>query len=413
MLINVIIIILSIIICISGVTIIHLNGKLVDQQRLQKDNISLTDEVNDLKLKEQRYMLQNEILENRLQEYENIVEKMESILSNNFSNLSNKTLNEQTNSFLQRLEILFEQINQKHQQQTGDFNKMITPVLQSIEQFQTQTKNLENERSRSHHTLNISIENMNKLCSSIKEQMNLLTQSGKMAGKWGEIQLKRLLELSGLLKHCDFLEQCTITDEEGGVVRPDILINLPDNTYITIDAKTPLASYIKYRGAQGDERSKYKKEYFKALKTHISTLGSKKYWNQFTSSPTMVIMFLPGEEFWSVALEEDPEIMEYAYNVNVVVTTPLTLIPLLRIMSLLWSRYKISEEAEELRSKSLAIYEYFLELYQLHNDMGKQIDNLSKSYNRINFLQEDMSNTITSFQEKYFPSLSIFKKKYQ
>lgn len=387
------------------------NNKLTEENiQLKETNAHLSEEIYNLKFNTQELILQQKMNQNQLKEYENIVVKMETICNGNFANLSNKALNEQTNSFLKRIEILFEQVNQKHKQQTGDFNKILEPVLQSLEQFKRQTTNLENERLQSHQHLAVSIENMNKLCIHLKEQMKLLTNSSKMSGKWGEIQLKRLLEISGLLKHCDFLEQCSL-DQDGVLIRPDILVNLPDHTYITIDAKTPLSSYVKYKESKGEEESKkFKKEYLKGIKAHISSLGSKKYWAQFTTSPTMVIMFLPGEDFWSVALDEDPEVMEYAYNLNVVVTTPLTLIPLLRIISLLWSRYKLTEDAEDLRVKSMAICEHFLALHDLHRDMGKQIENISNSYNQINFIQQNMSHTIVSFRDKYFPSLVIFKK---
>lgn len=392
-------------ILISGVCFISLALFLTRKNKALKVKINeLTEENFNKTILEHELRIRNEFLEKEL-----FQKNSKDEILNAFDNLSHKTLNEQTNSFLQRLDIIFDQMNQKYRIQTQEFSKVVEPVLKSIEHFKEQNINMEQERAKSHFLLHNSIGKMNDICLKLREQMNLLTSSGKMSGQWGELQLRRLLEMTGLIPYCDFLEQYHMVNEET-LLRPDVLINLPNNIFITIDAKTSLSSYIKYQKSIIEEdQKKYKKEYYKSIKNHINSLGSKKYWSQFTSSPEMVIMFLPGEDFWRLAVNEDEEIIEYAYNMNVIVTTPLTLIPLLKIIAILWSKFKISMESELLRQDSLDLCEKFIKISDLLSNMTRPLEVINQNFKKLDILQNNMKNNLENFTSKYFPLLTIKK----
>jgi DNA recombination protein RmuC len=147
----------------------------------------------------------------------------------------------------------------------------------------------------------------------------------------------------------------------------------------------------------------------KNIKAHITSLGSKKYWSQFKNSPEMVIMFLPGENFWQTALEEDGDIIEYAYNMNVVVATPLTLIPLLRIIASIWSKFQISQDSEDLRKRCIFLYETLVKLSNSIYDFGRNLDASQKTYNKILALERDVKQPLEKFRELYFPLLAPLK----
>ena len=345
----------------------------------------------------------------RLQDCEKLIENTNKVFTEQFTHIAHKTLNEQSDGFFKKIEFFFQQINHKQQDNTKDFNKLLEPLVQSLKEFQNRNLIVEKERIVSNESIKESLKSLTAAYMSLKETTALLTSSHKTAGQWGEIQLTRLLEYTGLLKYCEFKEQVHLETEEG-ILKPDVVVYLPDNITIAIDAKTSLISYSKVKNSQNNEdRKKYQKEYYKSIKTHISSLGSKKYWSQFKTSPEMVIMFLPGEGFWQLALEEDEEIMEYAYNMNVVVTTPLTLIPLLRIIASIWGKFQISQESEELRKKSIFLYDTLVKLTNLIYDLGKSLESQQKIYNKILSLERDTKQTLENFREVYFPLSNAIK----
>lgn len=372
-------------------------------QVLEKNLQQFQMEYNQLKF---TYQMQT----NRLQDCENLLENANKTFTEQFSNIANKTLNEQTDSFLKKIDFFFQQMNSKQQGHTQDFNKLLEPLVSSIQQFQNETRKMEQNHLVSNESIKDSLKTLTAAYLGLKEATHLLTSSHKTAGQWGEIQLIRLLEYTGLVQYCEFQKQVYMESEDGTILKPDVVVDLPGNISIAIDAKTSLISYSKFKNSSNEEeRKKNQKEYYKSIKAHITSLGSKKYWSQFKTSPEMVIMFLPGENFWQVALEEDEEIMEYAYNMNVVVTTPLTLIPLLRMIASIWGKFQVSQESEDLRKKSIFLYETLVKLTNFIYDFGKNLDSSHKTYNKILALERDTKQSLELFREKYFPLLPAIK----
>jgi DNA recombination protein RmuC len=269
---------------------------------------------------------------------------------------------------------------------------------------------MEQNHMISNESIKESLKTLTSAYIGLKEATNLLTCSHKTAGQWGEVQLIRLLEYTGLLQYCEFEKQVYMESNEGAVLKPDVVVILPDNISIAIDAKTSFISYAKLQQSiTNEDKKKYQKEYYKNIKAHITSLGSKKYWSQFKNSPEMVIMFLPGENFWQTALEEDGDIIEYAYNMNVVVATPLTLIPLLRIIASIWSKFQISQDSEDLRKRCIFLYETLVKLSNSIYDFGRNLDASQKTYNKILALERDVKQPLEKFRELYFPLLAPLK----
>jgi DNA recombination protein RmuC len=387
---------------------ILLQKQVKDTLQENYNNLFLEKEKFYLLYKENEYKYQ--IQTTQTLDMKNLINQMENVLKDKFNAISNETLNKQSNNFLQKIDFFIQQINNNQKNNTHDFNKLLNPLIESIEKFQQENKKMEINHVTSNETIKESLKTLTSAYLGLREATILLTSSHKTAGQWGEIQLTRLLEYTGLLAYCEFEKQVYMNTEEG-ILKPDVIINLPNNIHVIIDAKTSLVSYKKYASSiQEEEKKKYKKEYYKSVKTHITNLGSKKYWQQFDNSPEMVIMFLPGENFWQVALDENEEIIEYAYNLNVIIATPLTLIPLLRMISSLWSKFQISKEGEELKKMSASLYEIIIKINDFINNIGKSLDNSYKTYNKLHSFITDNKYNLEKFQETYFPNLPSIKK---
>jgi DNA recombination protein RmuC len=388
---------------------IFIQNKEKDKLQESYNTLTLEKEKFYLLYKENEYKY--EIQSKNNQEYKNLINHMENVLKDKFTSIANETLNNQSNNFLQKIDFFLQQINNQQKTNTSDFNKLLNPLIESIEKFQQENKKMEINHIASNETIKESLKTLTIAYVGLKEATTLLTSSHKTAGQWGELQLKRLLEYTGLLSYCEFKTQVYMETDDG-ILKPDVVINLPNDIYIIIDAKTSLVSYKKYVSSIGEEdKKKYQNEYYKSLKTHISNLGNKKYWQQFKNSPEMVIMFLPGENFWQVALEQNEEIIEYAYNLNIIIATPLTLIPLLRMIASLWSKFQISKEGEELKKMSASLYEIILKINDFIKNIGKSLDNSYKTYNKLNSFIMDNEYNLEKFQETYFPLLPSIKKK--
>ena len=375
---------------------------------LQNKYNNLLEERNFLNNKYEQLRLENQEVHIKISLQEKILNNYEGNLKEqkeDFKNIANDTLNNQTDSFLKKMDFFLQHFQNKQEDSSKSFNNILNPLIDSIKNFQEETKKMELNHISSNETIKESLKNLTSAYMGLKEATSLLTSSHKTAGQWGELQLIRLLEYTGLLKYCEFKEQVYINTDEG-ILKPDVVVNLPGNIHIAIDAKTSLISYNKFiTSEKSDEKKKYQKEYYKAIKTHITALGNKKYWGQFTTSPEMVIMFLPGENFWQVAFDEDEEIIEYAYNMNVIVATPLTLIPLLRMVASLWGKFQISTEAENLKKQSLFLYETIIKINELINHMGKNFQESYKTFNKLMAFENHTQVALEKFREDYFPLL--------
>jgi len=235
-----------------------------------------------------------------------------------------------------------------------------------------------------------------------KETSNLVTALRKpqVRGRWGEMQLKRVAELSGMSGHCDFTEQLSV-DTEKGRIRPDMVVHLPMEREIVVDSKVSLEAYLDAISAQTDEEKKAKIErHAQQVRTHMINLSSKEYWNQFDKSPEFVVLFIPGESFLSAALDIDTSLIEDGIQRKVIIATPTTFIALLRAIAYGWQQESITKNAQEISKLGKELYERISTMIKHFDDVGSAIKKTTDAYNR----------TVGSLESRVLPSARRFKE---
>jgi len=201
-------------------------------------------------------------------------------------------------------------------------------------------------------------------------------------GRWGEMQLRRVVELAGMLDHCDFDEQTTLAGVDGRL-RPDMIVHLPGGRRIVVDAKTPLGAYLEAREAPDDQtRAAKYKQHAVQVRSHMQKLGAKSYWEALDAAPDMVVMFLPGEPLYSVALEQMPELMEEGQAQRVMVATPMTLIALLRTASFGWREERLAENAQMISDEGRRLHERIATVMEHFADLGNALNSSVKHFNK-------------------------------
>lgn len=255
-------------------------------------------------------------------------------------------------------------------------DNLVKPVGESLGKLNDEIRKLENARTGAYSQLT------QQLGSLLQTENQLRLETGKLVqalrspivrGRWGEIQLRRVVELAGMVDHCDFTEQTTISTEDGRL-RPDLIVRLPKGKTIVVDTKTPLNAYLDALEAEEHAKPLLLIQHAKHVRTQIESLSRKSYWEQFDHAPEFVVLFLPGEMFFSAALERDPLLIEFGADRQIILATPTTLIALLRAVHYGWSQEKLAENA-------LAISKLGSELYKRLSVMGDHFTALGKSIN--------------------------------
>jgi len=236
------------------------------------------------------------------------------------------------------------------------------------------------------------------------ETGNLVTALRKphVRGRWGEIQLRRVIELAGMIEHCDFEEQPSTSDGEGRVLRPDVLVRLPGGKGIVIDSKVPLDAYLDAlrEDATEEERVGRLADHARQLREHIHRLGQKAYWRQFPATPEFVVMFLPDETFLRAALEQDGSLVELAISNNVIPASPTNLIGLLRAVHYGWQQETIAESAREVSELGRELYKRLATMGAHFTRVGKSLDGAVKAYNE----------TVGSLERQVLPQARRFER---
>src|SRR3989442_7593165 len=219
-------------------------------------------------------------------------------------------------------------------------------------------------------------------------------------GRWGEIQLRRVVELAGMLEYCDFTEQETVATEDGRI-RPDVIVRLPGNRTIVVDAKVPFEAFYESISATDDAvRLERLKEHARLVRTHITTLSRKSYWETVQPTPEFVLLFLPGETFYSAALEHDPKLIEDGISEKVIIATPTTLIALLKAVSFGWRQEQMAGNAQEVSSLAKTLYDRLRVFTNHFADIGHGLDRALDSYNKgLRSLEARVLATASKFKE--------------
>jgi DNA recombination protein RmuC len=261
----------------------------------------------------------------------------------------------------------------------------LQPIKESMKMLDEHQRELEKRREGAYGALSKQIEGLVFSEKELRQETTRLIQalrSPQIRGSWGEVHLRRVVELAGLVNQCDFYEQKSF-ETDGRLLRPDLIVRLPGQRHIAIDAKTPLAAYLDASDAGNDElRKKKLQEHAVAVRKHMKDLSGKEYWKQLDPAPEYVILFLPAEAFFSAALQADPTLIEVGADQNIIVATPTTLIAILRAVAYSWKQESLSKSAREIARLGGELYERLSVVCEHWNKVGKSLNTAVETYNQ-------------------------------
>ena len=363
----------------------HLLSSQVEKEQLRNDKESLM-----IQLSKKEADFDN--LWERNKEQKEEVEKLQEKFTKEFENLANKILDEKSNKFTE--------------QNKENMKNILSPLQDKIQLFEKKVEDTHKESIDYHAALRqqiLGLREMNLQMS--KETLNLtkaLKGDSKMQGNWGELVLERVLEKSGLEKGREYEVQQSFTTEEGNRVFPDVVINLPDGKKMIVDSKVSLTAYEKYINEDDDDlKGSYLKEHVNSIKRHVEQLGNKNYQDLYQiESPDFVLLFIPIEPAFAMALNEDTTLYNKAFEKNIVIVTPATLLATLRTIDSMWTNQKQQENAFEIARQAGALYDKFEGFVADLIKIGKKIDETKSEYSgAMNKLVDGKGNLITSVEK--------------
>lgn len=382
---NGLIILLIISAVIGAVIVFIIRGRKIRQ--LSADNAELT-----MKLSLEKQAIDR---------FDDILDHTHNQLANTFNQLSSEALNRNNDSFLKLAEENLKrhqsEANAELQSREKAIEQLIKPINDALLNTSKQIHDIEKERKESYGNLRSTIEQMSQGQQNLQQETQNLVQAlrrPEVRGQWGEMTLRRLAELSGMVAHCDFFEQ-THTATETGSIRPDMIVRLPEKREIIVDAKTPLDAYLSAVQTTDDGvRIKELKRHAQIIRQRVKELAAKNYWAEFSQSPEFVVLFIPGEHFLSAALELDQKLLEDAIQQNIILATPTNFIALLRTISYGWKQQALADNAIEIRELGESLYKR-LNVFTNH---------LAKLGSSLNSTVENFNKTVGSLERQVIPS---------
>lgn len=336
-----------------------------------------------------------------------LLEEAERRLSDAFKALSAEALQSNNQMFLdlarQTLASFQKDAQSDLEKRQRAIDEMVRPLKESLGRVDSTIQEMEKARTAAYAGLMEQVRALTEVQGELrKETANLVhaLRSPAVRGRWGEVQLRRVVELAGMTPYCDFDEQA-VTTTDGGRLRPDMIIRLPNGREVIVDAKVPLKAYLEaHEAADESGRAAKLKEHASQLKAHITRLGEKAYWNQFDSTPDFVVAFVPGEVFFSAALQQDPELIEYGATRRVIVATPTTMIALLLAVAYGWRQERVARNAEEISQLARTLYDRLRSFAGHLEKVGNHLGLTVKHFNSaVGSLESNVLVSARRFQE--------------
>jgi len=330
-----------------------------------------------------------------------LLEDAKTQLADTFQALAASALQSSNEGFLalatERLGALRREGSSELEARQKAIEAVVGPVRESLDKVDQQIRALESVRGQAYGELVTHVKGMAETQERLRAETGNLVNALRapaVRGRWGELQLRRVVEMAGMLESCDFDEQASVMTEDGRL-RPDMVVRLPNGRNIVIDAKTPLGAYLEAQEATTDEERAAKlRHHAQQVRAHVVKLSAKNYWEQFDVAPEIVVMFLPGETFYSVALEQMPGLIEEGFAQNVLIATPTTLLGLLRAVSAGWREERMAENAQRISEEGRRLHERVATLAEKLSDLGRALGQAVGAYN----------GTIATFDTRVLPS---------
>ena len=318
-----------------------------------------------------------------------------------FADLSAKALKESKDDFLQLAE---QKIGSQLSERQTAIDGLVKPLQESLRRYEEHVSALESARQQAYGNLEEQLRTLNARSAELQRETNTLvtalSRSSQARGRWGEITLRRVVELAGMTARCDFSEQVSV-EGEGGRVRPDVVVHLPDKREIVIDAKAPLSAYFEAMAAtRPEERQVALARHAQQLRLHMTQLASKTYWAEFPQSCDFVVMFIPGESFFSAAIETDGALIEDAMSRRIVIATPTTLIGLFLVIHHGWRQAQMAESAKK-------ISDLGKDLYDRVRTLGRHFEKMRKGLVQAN---EAYNDAVGSLERRVLPAARKFEE---
>lgn len=328
---------------------------------------------------------------------EQLLTHREAELKDSFQALSAQALSRNNEAFVQLAEARFTKLTAAMSAKSdGDATQrqraietLLGPITQSLHRLDGQIRTVEKERADAYAGLREQVAAMHRSSEQLQSETRQLVtalRAPQVRGRWGELQLERIVELAGMVEHCDFSRQLTATDASGdddALVRPDLVVHLAGGKHIVLDAKVPFGAYLEALDAtDADRRTERLAAHARHLRAHVDSLAHKSYWQRFDTTPEFVVLFVPGDPFLEAALQSDPALLEHAFERNVVISTPTTLIALLRTVAYTWRQEALARNATRVHELGRELHSRLATMGGHVARLGKQLGSAVEAYNR-------------------------------
>jgi|SRR6266571_1142861 len=343
-----------------------------------------------------------------LEEQKRLLGEAEANLREAFDSLAAKALQQSTDQFLLLAQ---ERLTKVQQETSGDLSQrqeaikgLVEPLQQRLSDLQAHLRQMESNRESAYGELRNQVQQLAATNRDLQRETGTLVSTLKqpqVKGRWGELTLRRAIELAGMSPHCDFDEQVSVHTDEGRL-RPDVVVRLPGGANVVVDAKVPLHGFLRVAAAQNDtEREAGLVEHARLVRAHVNQLSSKEYWKQFQPCPEFVVLFVPGESFFSAALERDQALLEDAIANHVLLASPANLIAILKAVAYGWRQEQIAENAQQISDLGSELYFRILKFLEHMDDVRGGIERTNKAFN----------SAVGSLEGRVLPAVRKLKEK--